>query len=61
MATHTCAICSKTEEAPMRMGADYQVRGEDGTVLKFWMCNPCAFPLGPQQGPINVQDPRLKV
>jgi hypothetical protein len=45
----------------MRLGADYEVRGADGTVLKFWMCNPCAIPLGPLQGPITVEDPRTKV
>lgn len=61
MAKNTCAICKKTEETPMRMGANYEVKADNGKVLKFWMCNPCAIPLSPPQGPITIQDPALKV
>jgi hypothetical protein len=30
-------------------------------ILSFWMCDRCAIPLGPGQGPIDIDDPTLKV
>lgn len=60
MAKNVCIAC-KTEEAPTTKGANYEAKSNSGYVVKFWLCNRCAIPLGPPQGPIDMDDPRLKV
>lgn len=60
MAKNTCASC-KSPEAPDRKGHPYSVKAESGKALKMWLCNRCAVTLGPQQGPITLQDPKTKV
>jgi hypothetical protein len=56
----TCLLCKK-EEAPDVPGATYSATGENGMLLSFWMCDQCAIPLGPGQGPIDIDDPTLSV
>jgi hypothetical protein len=56
----TCLLCKK-EEAPDVPGATYSATGENGMLLSFWMCDACAIPLGPGQGPIDIDDPTLSV
>jgi hypothetical protein len=51
-----CLSCKKPESAQL-MGSTYQGQGENGMRVKFWLCNPCAVPLGPSgQGPINMPE-----
>jgi hypothetical protein len=63
MAKNVCVSCGTEEDSKdyKKRGANYEAKSSGGTVVKFWMCNPCAIPLGPPQGPITVQDPTLKV
>lgn len=49
-----CLTC-KREKSPQLFGAWYDARGANGMLLRFWMCNPCAIPLGPTQGPIDME------
>jgi len=60
MAQNLCVVCKKPEEKPTRFGADYNVQADSGTQLTFWMCNDCAIPLGPPQGPINYPKSALR-
>ncbi len=54
----TCLLCKK-EEAPDLAGATYTSTGDNGMIISFWMCDACAIPLGPQQGDIDLDDPRV--
>ncbi len=49
-----CLTC-KREKTPQLFGAWYDAKGTNGMLLRFWMCNPCAIPLGPTQGPIDME------
>jgi hypothetical protein len=49
-----CLTC-KREAAPQVFGAWYDAKGSNGMLLRFWMCNQCAIPLGPPQGPIDMK------
>lgn len=55
-----CLLCKK-EEAPDLPGATYTSNGDNGMIISFWMCDRCAIPLGPGQGPIDVDDPTTSV
>lgn len=46
-----CIGCAGTE-APTRRGAVYELRSDRGETLTAWICNDCAIPLGPPQGPV---------
>lgn len=59
-AVATCLLCKK-EEAPDVPGATYAATGENGMILSFWLCDQCAIPLGPGQGPLDIDDPTLNV
>jgi hypothetical protein len=49
-----CLSCKKSK-SPTLMGSTYEGLGENGMRVRFWVCNPCAIPLGPGgQGPINM-------
>ena len=51
-----CLSCKKPE-SPQLQGSTYEGKGHNGMLVKFWLCNPCAIPLGPSgQGPINMPD-----
>ncbi len=52
---HVCASCGQPEDEESRRGADYEARSEKGAQVRFWMCNRCAIPLGPPQGPPTVE------
>lgn len=54
----TCLLCKK-EESPQLPGATYTATGQNGMVLQFWLCDACAIPLGPGQGPLDIDDPTL--
>jgi hypothetical protein len=56
MAINICISC-KTEEGPTRKGAQYEAKANTGFTVKFWLCNKCAIPLGPPQGPIDLDPP----
>ena len=55
-----CISCHELE-GPDRQGATFTSNGDNGMVITFWMCNPCAVPLGPGQGPIDMDDPTTRV
>jgi hypothetical protein len=57
---HVCIHCAKPESANTP-GATFTSNGDNGMVIVFWMCNQCSVPLGPGQGPIDMDDPTLKV
>ena len=45
-----CVIC-KQPESRERLGNYYNAVSASGMRLQhFWVCNPCAIPLGPKQG-----------
>lgn len=51
--SNTCISCQRTIDPPHLRGTLYTCKSEtSGTIIQFWMCNPCAIPLGPSQGPI---------
>lgn len=54
--THTCISCKKTEGGEV-VGSTYVSTGDNGMIVRFWMCDECALPLGPGQGPIDMDDP----
>jgi hypothetical protein len=44
----------KQPEGPERFGNFYDAVSENGMrLIHFWVCNPCAIPLGVGQGPID--------
>jgi len=55
-----CVVC-KQLEGPDRAGATFTSNGDNGMIITFWMCNECAVPLGPGQGPIDMDDPTTRV
>jgi hypothetical protein len=58
---NACISCQRTIDPPNLRGTLYTCTGEtSGTIIQFWMCNPCAIPLGPGQGPILKIDPNQK-
>ena len=54
---HVCASCGQPEDEESRRGAEYEARSDRGTAVRFWMCNRCAIPLGPAQGPADLGGP----
>lgn len=60
MELQTCLTCGN-EEGPDVPGATFTANGTNGMMLRFWMCNPCAIKLGPDQGPITLEDPSTRV
>ncbi|QSQ16424.1 hypothetical protein [Myxococcus landrumensis] len=54
--THTCISCKKTEGGEV-VGSTYVSTGDNGMIVRFWMCDECALPLGPGQGPIDMDEP----
>jgi hypothetical protein len=56
----SCLRCGKTESASAQ-GATFTATGDNGMVLTFWMCEPCAIDCSPGQGPITLKDPTLRV
>jgi hypothetical protein len=54
-----CLNCKKPEGAVK--GAMFHAKGENGMLLDFWMCEPCAIKLSPSQGKITLQDPTTRV
>ena len=58
---NTCISCQREIQPPALRGTLYTCTGESaGNTITFWMCNPCAIPLGPSQGPILKIDPKQK-
>ncbi|HZN94215.1 MAG TPA: hypothetical protein VFB81_15990 [Myxococcales bacterium] len=58
---NACISCQRTIEPPALRGTLYNCKSEStGATIQFWMCNPCAIPLGPGQGPIPKFDPKQK-
>lgn len=52
-----CVSCQREIDPPNLRGTFYTCKGEtSGNIIQFWMCNPCAIPLGPSQGPIPKTD-----
>jgi hypothetical protein len=49
-----CLSC-KREASPQLFGTWYNAKGDNGMLVAFWMCNPCAIPLGVSQGPIDMK------
>ncbi len=49
-----CIRCN-TLQSPERPGAFFDVRSEHGDTMTVWLCNECAIPLGPPQGPIRAR------
>jgi hypothetical protein len=46
----------KQPEGPDRLGNFYDAVSENGMrLVHFWVCNPCAIPLGVGQGPIDPE------
>jgi|GEM_PF-3897747 len=54
--THTCLSCKKTEGGEV-IGSTYTSTGENGMIVRFWMCDACALKMGPDQGPIDMDAP----
>ena len=48
MATNVCILCGKPNET----GATYELQSDRLEKLTAWICNDCAIPLGPPQGPV---------
>ena len=48
-------------ESPDLHGSMFTSNGENGMIITFWMCESCAIPLGPVQGPIDIDDPTTRV
>lgn len=57
---NTCLSCKKAE-APNLPGATFTSSGDNGMIVTFWLCDQCAIPLGPGQGPIDMDDPTQRV
>ncbi len=55
-----CLAC-KTSEGPATPGATFTSNGDNGMIVTFWLCDPCALPLGPGQGPITLEDPSTRI
>lgn len=51
----TC-VCCKRQESPAVVGATFTSDGTNGLKVKFWLCDDCAGPLGPQQGFTGIPD-----
>jgi len=49
-----CIACTALE-SPERPGAFFDVRSEHGESMRVWLCDQCAIPLGPAQGPIRAR------
>ena len=60
MELQRCLTCER-EESPEVSGATFNATGTNGMVLRFWMCTDCALKLGPDQGPITLEDPSTRV
>ncbi|MCP3101857.1 hypothetical protein LZ198_23550 [Myxococcus sp. K15C18031901] len=52
----TCISCKKPEGGDV-VGSIYVSTGDNGMIVRFWMCDECALPLGPGQGPIDMDEP----
>ena len=46
-----CISCAGVESA-QRVGAFFDLQSPEGEALRVWLCNDCAIPLGPPQGPV---------
>lgn len=51
MATPLCILCAKPK-SDQRPGATYELQSDRLEKLTAWICNDCAIPLGPPQGPV---------
>jgi hypothetical protein len=66
MATETdrpksrCMVCGKKEGGEVK-GSRFHAEGENGMQLLFWLCDPCAIKNGPDQGPIDLEDPTTRI
>lgn len=50
---NVCTMC-KQPEGPDRLGNFFNAISKSGMrLINFWVCNPCAIPLGVGQGPID--------
>lgn len=50
-----CLSCKKPEGAVS--GSSYISNGDNGMIVRFWLCDDCAMTLGPSQGPIDMDEP----
>lgn len=57
---NVCVSCKKEESRDVP-GGTFTSNGDNGMIITFWMCESCAIPLGPQQGPIDLDDPTTRV
>lgn len=56
---NVCISCGASEDPPRRRGAFYVGHAETGgKQVRFWLCHPCSFPLGFEQGPTPQRDDR---
>lgn len=55
-APNSCIACKRTEGGPVA-GVSYVSNGDNGMIVRFWMCDECALKLSPGQGPIDMDDP----
>ena len=55
-----CMVCGKKEGKDV-VGSRFHAEGENGMQLFFWMCDACAIANGPDQGPIDMDDPTRAV
>ncbi len=53
---HTCISCKRTESGAVA-GSTFISNGDNGMIVRFWMCDDCAMKHGPGQGPIDMDDP----
>jgi hypothetical protein len=59
-APNVCISCKRTE-GPTVSGGTFTSAGDNAMSITFWMCESCAIPLGPSQGPIDLDDPTTRV
>ena len=55
-APNACIHCKRPESGDV-VGSTFTSNGENGMIVRFWMCDDCALKLGPGQGPIDMDDP----
>ncbi|WNG33364.1 hypothetical protein F0U60_06745 [Archangium minus] len=56
---HVCLSCKKPEGGAVS-GSSYISNGDNGMIVRFWLCDDCAMTLGPSQGPIDMDEPEAR-
>lgn len=60
MPTFQCIACG-SPASEQRPGAQYELTSDRLEKLTAWICNECAIPLGPPQGPVVPYRKGMKV